>query len=62
MHLEYNHIFRMQDLDIDLNYIGTVKREKMLQERPKIEESVQVVFSREGFTPSRAFIKERSQL
>jgi hypothetical protein len=62
MHLEYTHIFRMPDMDIDFNYIGTVKREKMLQERPKIEESVQVVFNREEFTPSRAFIKERSQL
>jgi len=52
----------MQDVDIDLNYIGTVKRETLLHKRLKIEESVQVVFSREGFTPSRAFIKERSQL
>jgi hypothetical protein len=49
-------------MDIDLNYIGTVKRETMLQERPKIAESVQVAPGRERLTPSRALIKERSQL
>ena len=40
-------------IDIDLNYIGTVDREAMLAERPKVEEALQAVFSREGFTVRR---------
>jgi len=30
-------------VDIDLNYIGAVEREKMIEERPKIEQAVQAV-------------------
>ena len=41
-------------VDIDLNYIGTLDREKMLSERPKIEQAMQAVFSREGFKTKRA--------
>ncbi len=37
-------------VDIDLNYIGAVEREKMLADRPKVEQAVGAVFSREGFT------------
>lgn len=37
-------------VDIDLNYVGAVEREAMLEERPKVEQAVQAVFSREGFT------------
>jgi hypothetical protein len=37
-------------VDIDLNYIGAIEREKMLADRSKIEKAVQAVFSREGFT------------
>ena len=40
-------------VDIDLNYIGTLDREGMLMDRPKFEQAVQAVFSREGFTTRR---------
>lgn len=40
-------------VDIDLNYIGAVERQAMLEERPKIEQAANAVFSREGFTVSR---------
>ena len=35
-------------VDIDLNYIGAVDRETMMVERPKIEQAVHAVCSREG--------------
>ena len=35
-------------IDIDLNYIGAVEREGMLQERPRIEEAITAVCQREG--------------
>ena len=35
-------------VDIDLNYIGSAKREIMLAERPRLEEAVSAVCSREG--------------
>ena len=31
-------------VNIDLNYIGALLREKMLEERPKIEQAAQAVF------------------
>jgi hypothetical protein len=37
-------------VDIDLNYIGAIERERMLADRPKVEKAAQAVFSREGFT------------
>ena len=40
-------------VDIDLNYVGAANRETMLLERPKIEEALQAVFSREGYTVRR---------
>lgn len=40
-------------VDIDLNYVGTENREIMLADRPKIEQAVQAVFAREGFTVRR---------
>jgi predicted nucleotidyltransferase component of viral defense system len=40
-------------VDIDLNYVGAEDREAMLAERPKIEQAVQAVFSREGFSVRR---------
>ena len=40
-------------VDIDLNYVGAEDREAMLAERPKIEQAVQAVFSREGFKVRR---------
>jgi predicted nucleotidyltransferase component of viral defense system len=40
-------------VDIDLNYVGALEREAMLADRPKVEQAVQAVFSREGFTTKR---------
>lgn len=40
-------------VDIDLNYIGSLDRNTMLQERPKIEEALMAVCEREGITVSR---------
>ncbi|HAJ26304.1 MAG TPA: nucleotidyl transferase AbiEii/AbiGii toxin family protein [Syntrophus sp. (in: bacteria)] len=40
-------------IDIDLNYVGAADREAMLKERPKVEEALQAVFSREGFSVRR---------
>jgi len=40
-------------VDIDLNYIGALDREAMLQERPKVEQAFQAVFSRDGFDVRR---------
>jgi predicted nucleotidyltransferase component of viral defense system len=40
-------------IDIDLNYVGSADREAMLAERPKVEQALQAVFSREGFTVRR---------
>ena len=40
-------------VDIDLNYIGAKDRETMLAEKPKIEQAVQAVCSREGLTIKR---------
>ncbi len=40
-------------VDIDLNYIGAADRETMLAERPKLEQAVQAVCSREGLTVKR---------
>jgi len=44
-------------VDIDLNYIGAVECEKMLADRPKVEQAVGAVFSREGFTVKRVPIE-----
>jgi len=40
-------------VDIDLNYVGADDREGMLADRPKVEQAVQAVFAREGFTVRR---------
>lgn len=40
-------------VDIDLNYIGTADRNTMFVERPKLEQAVQAVCSREGLTVRR---------
>jgi len=40
-------------IDIDLNYVGAADRDAMLAERPRVEEALQAVFSREGFTVRR---------
>ena len=44
-------VFEMPRLsvDIDLNYVGSQNREAMLEERPRLEEAIQTVFSREDF-------------
>ncbi len=41
-------------VDIDLNYVGALEREKMLEARPHMEQAVRAVFSREWFTVRRA--------
>jgi predicted nucleotidyltransferase component of viral defense system len=40
-------------VDIDINYIGETDREKMLAERPGVEQAAQAVFLREGFIIKR---------
>jgi predicted nucleotidyltransferase component of viral defense system len=40
-------------VDIDLNYIGEADREIMLAERPKVEQAIQAVCSRENFSVRR---------
>ena len=40
-------------VDIDLNYVGAETTEAMLDERPRIEEAIQSVFSREDFSVRR---------
>jgi len=40
-------------VDIDLNYIGAADRDTMTAERPKIEQAVQAVYSREGMNATR---------
>jgi predicted nucleotidyltransferase component of viral defense system len=40
-------------VDIDLNYVGAADRETMLAERPKVEQAVQAVCSREGLNVRR---------
>jgi hypothetical protein len=41
-------------VDIDLNYVGALNREKMLSDRPRIEQAAHAVFSREGFIVNRS--------
>ena len=40
-------------VDIDLNYVGAESRSAMLEERPRLEEALQAVFSREDVTVRR---------
>jgi predicted nucleotidyltransferase component of viral defense system len=40
-------------VDIDLNYIGALDRERMIADRPKVEKAIEAVFAREGFTVKR---------
>lgn len=40
-------------VDIDLNYIGATARDTMIAERPKVEQAMQAVFSREGMNITR---------
>lgn len=40
-------------VDIDLNYVGSEGLDGMLADRPKVEQAVHAVFSREGFTVRR---------
>jgi len=40
-------------VDIDVNYIGAAKLEEMSAERPKVEQAVQAVCSREGINVTR---------
>ena len=40
-------------VDIDLNYVGAVDRETMLEERPRVDQAVQVVCKRQGLRVRR---------
>ena len=40
-------------VDLDLNYIGAASREAMLEERPRIETTIEAVFHQEGFAVRR---------
>lgn len=40
-------------VDIDLNYIGALDRDAMLGQKPRIEQALQAVFAREGYTIKR---------
>ena len=40
-------------IDIDVNYIGSIDREKMLEERPKVEQAIRAACEREGMTAKR---------
>ena len=40
-------------VDIDLNYVAQPGRDEMVKERPKMEQALSAVFSREGFTVKR---------
>jgi predicted nucleotidyltransferase component of viral defense system len=40
-------------VDIDLNYIGMIDRNKMLEDRTKMDQAFNAVFSREGFVVKR---------
>ena len=40
-------------VDIDLNYVGAESRAEMLEERPRLEEALQAVFSREDLAVRR---------
>ena len=40
-------------VDIDVNYVGAAERETMLKERPKVEQAVRDVCSREGMSVTR---------
>lgn len=48
----FNNVPRLS-VDIDLNYVGYVDLDSMLAERPKVEQAVHTVFTREGFTVRR---------
>jgi predicted nucleotidyltransferase component of viral defense system len=45
--------FPRLSVDIDLNYIGAIDRDEMLAEKPKIEQALQAVFSREDYNIKR---------
>lgn len=40
-------------VDIDLNYIGKGPRGEMMEERPKLEDALNAVFAREGYSVKR---------
>ncbi len=43
-------------IGIDLNYIGAVESDRMMEERPGIDQALKAVFSREGFEASIDYI------
>ena len=49
----YEHLPRLS-VDIDLNYIGALDREKMLEEKPMIMDAIQQIMSQNQFERHRA--------
>jgi len=41
-------------VDLDYNYIGNLEREKMLEDRPRVEEAVYELSRRRGYRPQRS--------
>ena len=39
-------------VDLDFNYIGNLEREKMLEDRPRVEEAIFELSKRRGYRPS----------
>lgn len=52
LNLFYFNLPRLS-VDADLNYIGAIDRDIMLDERPKIENRIQALFERMGLTLTR---------
>jgi len=52
LNLFYSDVQRLS-VDVDLNYIGKEDRMAMLADRPKIDQALQAVFAREGFSVKR---------
>jgi predicted nucleotidyltransferase component of viral defense system len=48
----FNPVPRLS-VDIDLNYIGQVNREKMLEERPLVADAISKILLQNQFEPSR---------
>jgi predicted nucleotidyltransferase component of viral defense system len=41
-------------VDLDYNYVGNLEREKMLEERPRVEEAIYELSRRRGYRPQRS--------
>jgi len=41
-------------VDLDYNYVGHLEREKMLENRPRVEEAISELSKRRGYRPQRS--------